>query len=92
MGLAFSMQKVTIYSTMFCPFCWRAKRLLDLKGVSYQEIDIMENPAQRSEMVRLSGGQSTVPQIFIGETHIGGSDELVALDRDGELGLMLEVK
>ena len=52
----------------------------------------MENPAQRSEMVRLSGGQCTVPQIYIGETHIGGSDELVALDRDGALGLMLEVK
>ena len=86
------MQKVTIYSTMFCPFCWRAKRLLELRGVSYQEIDIMENPIRRSEMVRLSGGQSTVPQIFIGEKHIGGSDELVALDRDGELGLMLEIK
>ena len=52
----------------------------------------MENPIRRSEMVRLSGGQSTVPQIFIGEKHIGGSDELVALDRDGELGLMLEIK
>ena len=86
------MQKVTIYSTMFCPFCWRAKRLLELRGVSYQEIDIMENPIRRPEMVRLSGGQSTVPQIFIGEKHIGGSDELVALDRDGELGLMLEIK
>jgi len=86
------MQKVTIYSTMFCPFCWRAKRLLELRGVSYQEIDIMENPIRRSEMVRLSGGQSTVPQIFIGEKHIGGSDELVVLDRDGELGLMLEIK
>ena len=77
---------------MFCPFCWRAKRLLELRGVSYQEIDIMENPIRRSEMVRLSGGQSTVPQIFIGEKHIGGSDELVVLDRDGELGLMLEIK
>ena len=86
------MQKVTIYSTMFCPFCWRAKRLLELRGVSYQEIDIMENPTRRPEMVRLSGGQSTVPQIFIGEKHIGGSDELVVLDRDGELGLMLEIK
>ena len=86
------MQKVTIYSTMFCPFCWRAKRLLELRGVSYQEIDIMENPIRRPEMVRLSGGQSTVPQIFIGEKHIGGSDELVVLDRDGELGLMLEIK
>ena len=52
----------------------------------------MENPIRRPEMVRLSGGQSTVPQIFIGEKHIGGSDELVALDRDGELGLMLEIK
>ena len=91
MGLAFSMQKVTIYSTMLCPFCWRAKRLLDLKGVTYEEIDIMEDPARRSEMVKLSGGQTTVPQIFIGETHIGGSDELVALDRDGELTRMLEV-
>ena len=77
---------------MFCPFCWRAKRLLDLMGVSYEEVDIMENPARRSEMVKLSGGQSTVPQIFVGEAHIGGSDELAALDRDGELGLMLEAK
>ena len=91
MGLAFSMQKVTIYSTMLCPFCWRAKRLLDLKGVTYEEIDIMEDPARRSEMGKLSGGQNTVPQIFIGDTHIGGSDELVALDRDGELTRMLEV-
>ena len=77
---------------MFCPFCWRAKRLLDLMGVSYEEVDIMENPARRSEMVKLSGGQSTVPQIFVGEAHIGGSDELAALDRDGELGLMLGAK
>ena len=76
---------------MLCPFCWRAKRLLDLKGVTYEEIDIMEDPARRSEMVKLSGGQNTVPQIFIGDTHIGGSDELVALDRDGELTRMLEV-
>lgn len=77
---------------MFCPFCWRAKRLLDLKGVEYEEIDIMENPGRRPEMVRLAGGRSTVPQIFIGERHIGGFNELAALHKASELDSLLNAR
>ncbi|HIB55881.1 MAG: Glutaredoxin-3 [Alphaproteobacteria bacterium MarineAlpha9_Bin5] len=86
------MQRVTIYSTMLCPFCWRAKRLLDLKGFDYEEIDIMETPGRRPEMVRLAGGQSTVPQIFIGDRHIGGFNELAALDKASELDSLVNAR
>ena len=83
------MQKVTIYLTGLCPFCWRAKRFFDVKGVDYEEIDIMAHPERRSEMVRRSGGLTSVPQVFIGELHIGGSDELVAFDQSGALDSIL---
>ena len=83
------MQKVMIYLTGLCPFCWRAKRLLDIKGVDYEEIDIMADPERRSEMVRRAGGLTSVPQVFIGDMHVGGSDELVALDQSGTLDSIL---
>ena len=79
------MAKVELYTTMWCPFCARAKALLERKGVAYTEIDIMEQPSRRGEMVQRAGGRSTVPQIFINGEHIGGSDDLAALDRGGGL-------
>ena len=83
------MQKVMIYLTGLCPFCWRVKRLLDIKGVDYEEIDIMADPERRSEMVRRAGGLTSVPQVFIGDMHVGGSDELLALDQSGMLDSIL---
>lgn len=83
------MAHVEIYSTMFCPFCWRAKKLLKKRGVEYAEIDVMANSARRSEMVARANGRDTVPQIFIDGRHIGGSDELAALERSGELETLL---
>ena len=86
------MQKVVIYLTGLCPFCWRAKRLFDMKGVRYEEINVMDDPGLRSEMVSRAGGESTVPQIFIAGQHIGGSDELIALEKTGKLDLLLNAK
>jgi glutaredoxin 3 len=79
------MAQVEMYTTMWCPYCARARALFEKKGVAYTEIDLMEEPGRRPEMVKRAGGRSTVPQIFIDGEHIGGSDELVALDRSGEL-------
>jgi len=75
---------------MFCPFCTRAKRLLEAKGVSYNEIDVGMDAAKRKEMLDRAGGCHTVPQIFIGDRHLGGSDELVALEQTGELDKWIE--
>ena len=83
------MLPVTIYTTALCGYCARAKSLLGKKGVAYDEIDISEVPGAREEMLRRANGKRTVPQIFIGETHVGGSDELQALDRAGKLDPML---
>ena len=83
------MQKVMIYLTGLCPFCWRAKRLLDIKGVDYEEIDITADPERLSEMVRRAGGLTSVPQVFIGDMHVGGSDELLALDQSGTIDSIL---
>jgi glutaredoxin 3 len=76
--------RVTVYSQPFCGYCSAAKRLLDRKGVEYTEIDVMLDPEKRTEMVERSGRQ-TVPQIFFGDRHIGGFEELNALDRSGGL-------
>lgn len=76
--------RVIVYSQPFCGYCSAAKRLLDRKGVEYTEIDVMLDPGKRAEMIERSGRQ-TVPQIFFGEHHIGGFDELNALDRSGGL-------
>ena len=78
------MPQVVMYSTASCPYCVRARQLLEKKGVDYTDIRIDQQPALRPEMERLSG-RSSVPQIFIGEFHVGGFDELAELDVDGEL-------
>ena len=79
------MAEVEIYTTMFCPYCSRARALLQRKGVDFTEIDIIEEPRRRDEMIRRAGGRATVPQIFIDGEHIGGCDDMVALDRAGGL-------
>jgi glutaredoxin 3 len=81
--------RVLMYSKSWCPYCDRARALLKDKGVTFQEIDIEAQPEQRADMIRRSGGQYTVPQIFIGERHVGGSDELHALDAAGGLDPLL---
>ena len=82
------MPKVTIYATQICPYCSMAKQLLAKKGVAFDEIDVGGKPALRAEMEAKSG-HHTVPQIWIGERHIGGSDDLHALDRSGQLDRLL---
>ena len=83
------MKPVEIYTSAFCGFCHAAKRLLTQKGISYTEIDVGRQPNRRQEMLSRAGGRHTVPQIFIGDTHIGGCDELYALERAGKLDPML---
>jgi len=83
------MKKVTIYTTMMCPYCYRAKALLDTKGIAYEEIDVGMDPDKRAEMEKRAEGGYTVPQIFLGELHIGGSDELAALEVEGKLDDLL---
>lgn len=85
------MANVELYTSPFCGFCMRAKALLDHKGVDYTDIDVMMDPGKRQEMMSRSGGRHTVPQIFIGEEHIGGCDELLALERAGKLDPLLQV-
>lgn len=80
---------VIIYTTPICPYCARAKSLLSKKGVAYREVDVMMDDKAREEMLAKSGGARTVPQIFIGDIHVGGSDELYALERDGKLDPLL---
>ena len=83
------MPKVEIYTKMMCPYCTRAKRLLAEKGVAYEEHDISMGGPKRAEMLSRANGGYTVPQIFIGATHVGGSDELAALERAGKLDGLL---
>jgi glutaredoxin 3 len=83
------MAKVVIYTTPFCSYCLMAKRLLAKKGVAFEEIDVSGDWEKREELVAKSGGRITVPQIWIGETHVGGSDELHALERAGKLDALL---
>ncbi|MCQ0988988.1 glutaredoxin 3 [Jiella marina] len=83
------MADVTIYTRQFCGFCSRAKQLLEQKGVAYDEKDATSSPDLRKEMRERANGGSTFPQIFIGETHVGGCDELFALDRAGKLDPLL---
>jgi glutaredoxin 3 len=83
------MPKVEIYTKFLCPYCARAKALLTSKRVSFDEIDITMDAAGRHQMIERAAGRTTVPQIFIGETHIGGSDDLAALDARGDLDTLL---
>lgn len=83
------MKAVRVYSTLFCPYCVMAKRLLEGKGVRFEEIRVDEDHARRDEMMRVSG-RRTVPQIFVGEVHVGGFDDLSALERAGKLDPLLQ--
>ena len=83
------MARVEIYTTRYCPYCHTAKRLLSRKGVEFAEIDVSGDPKGRSEMVVRANGRMTVPQIFIGSTHVGGYEDLAALDQAGELDPLL---
>jgi glutaredoxin 3 len=83
------MSKVKIYTTPICPYCVRAKSLLKKKGAEFEEIDVFMDSGARDEMESKSNGRRTVPQIFIGEQHVGGCDELYALDSAGELDPLL---
>ena len=85
---AVAVPKVVMYTTSWCPYCHRARQLLSSKGVAFQEIDIEAQPDKRAEMHSRSG-QSSVPQIFIGSTHVGGSDDLYDLDARGGLEPLL---
>jgi len=82
------MNLVKLYTTPWCPYCVKAKHLLTSKGVEFEDVDVSREPAMRREMEKLSR-RSTVPQIWIGDKHIGGCDELFALDRAGKLESML---
>jgi glutaredoxin 3 len=79
------MAKIEIFTTPMCPYCWRAKRLLNSKGVTFDEIDLWEESGRRQEMVARADGRTSVPQIFIDGAAIGGSDELAALEATGRL-------
>lgn len=83
------MKPVEIYTTPICGFCHAAKRLLTQKGVTFTEIDVMRDRDRKAEMMQRANGRHTVPQIFVGETHVGGCDELYALDRAGKLDPLL---
>jgi glutaredoxin 3 len=84
------MPRIVIYTTRFCPYCLRAKRLLTQKGATFAEIDVSGDWAARAKLAQMAGGRTTVPQIWIGEAHVGGSDELHALDRAGKLDALLK--
>jgi glutaredoxin 3 len=82
------MSQVTIYTKPYCPYCIRAVSLLEKKGVAFTEIEAAFDPEKRQEMMRRSG-RATFPQIFVGETHIGGCDDMMALEREGKLDPLL---
>ena len=83
------MTSVEIYTSPLCGYCHAAKRLLAQKGVEFAEIDLAQAPGRRAEMVARAGGRRTVPQIFVGDVHVGGCDELHALERAGRLDALL---
>lgn len=83
------MSRVVVYSSRFCPYCHAAKRLLAARGAAFEEIDVDLQPERRAEMIERAGGRRTVPQIFVGDRHVGGCDDLYALDRDGALDALL---
>ncbi len=83
------MSKVTIYTKPYCPYCVRALSLLEKKGVPFTEIEAGFDPDKRREMMQRAGGRATFPQIFVGEEHIGGCDEMMALEHAGKLDPLL---
>ena len=84
------MLKIEVYSKEVCPYCVRAKKLLTKKGVTFTEIDIAQDPALRDAMIKRANGKQTVPQIFINDHHIGGCDDLYALEATGKLDHLLK--
>ena len=83
---------IVMYSTGWCPYCVRARALLERKGLAFREIKIDEDPAERDAMLARSGGRRTVPQIFVGHHHVGGFDDLYALDKAGKLDELISTK
>lgn len=83
------MPEIIVYTKDYCPYCHAAKDLLRKKGAAFTEIDIQKHPERRAEMIQKAGGRSTVPQIFIGGRHVGGCDDIHALDGAGKLDPML---
>ena len=83
---------IVMYSTGWCPYCVRARALLERKGLAFREIKIDEDPAEREAMLARSGGRRTVPQIFVGDHHVGGFDDLYALDKAGKLDELISTK
>ncbi|MBY6056381.1 glutaredoxin 3 [Leisingera daeponensis] len=83
------MKPVEIYTSPLCGYCHAAKRLLNQKGVAFSEVNVLEEPARKAEMIQRANGGRTVPQIFIGETHVGGCDDLFALEQAGKLDPLL---
>ncbi|WP_371193622.1 glutaredoxin 3 [Glaciecola sp. SC05] len=83
------MQNVVIYTKDYCPYCKRAKMLLSQKGVEFTEFDLVQKPDLKAEMVKLANGRTTVPQIFIGDIHVGGCDDLFALEAANKLDALL---
>lgn len=83
------MNPVEIYTSPLCGFCHAAKRLLNQKGISFSEVDVLREPARKAEMIARANGGRTVPQIFIGDMHVGGCDDLFALERAGKLDSLL---
>ena len=83
------MKAVDIYTSPMCGFCHAAKRLLNQKGVSFSEVDVWAEPDRKAEMIQRANGGRTVPQIFIGDVHVGGCDDLFALERSGKLDPLL---
>lgn len=84
------MADVTIYTKPYCPYCIRAVSLLEKKGIAFTEIEAAFDPEKRQEMMRRAGGRATFPQIFVGDRHIGGCDDMLALERDGKLDPLLQ--
>ena len=89
LDLVIKMAEIVIYTTNYCPYCVKAKQLLIKKGIEFEEFDLTNNDEARIALVEKSGGRKTVPQIFINEQHIGGCDDLYALDAKGELDTLL---
>ncbi len=83
------MSTVTVYSSPFCPYCFMTKKLLESKGVAFEEIDVVSAPERKEEMIARANGRRTVPQIFIDDHHVGGNDDLQALEKAGKLDGML---
>jgi len=84
------MARIEVYTSMLCGYCYRAKKLLESKGVAFDDIDVMTQPGRRDEMIARSGGRTSVPQIFVDGRHIGNCDDIYALEAAGKLAPLLE--